>query len=166
MKRNDNRSAETMSSIIGVDARVEGKIRLEGSVRVDGKLEGTLTSNGTVTVGQRGSITGDIIADQVVIGGRVKGCIAAGSRLMLEGTASVQGDIATTSLTVGEGATFNGNSSMGANAVKDMKLRLEKNLGEGTVERPGIRLYDEDGEPLAEEETAGENARSSSVEVR
>jgi cytoskeletal protein CcmA (bactofilin family) len=53
-------------------------------------------------------VHGNVIADEVVIGGVVDGAILAAERLELQGTAVVNGDIETKSIIVLEGARING----------------------------------------------------------
>ncbi len=164
MARNKVRDGlnDVMSSIIGDDASLSGKLSLKGSIRVDGSFEGILQCQGTVTIGHKGRLTGSIDADQVVIGGRVTGSVVAKSRLVLEGSAEMNGDLATNTLVVFEGAKFNGNSGMGSEAVE----ALRKRQGEGEiaptlklavaqskqVAGTGITLYDDEGSQIEEEE--------------
>ncbi len=160
-KAKDNYS-DVMSSIIGDDAKLSGKLSLKGSVRIDGSFDGILQCEGAVTVGHKGAMTGNIEADQVIIGGRVTGSVVARSRLVLEGSAEMSGDLATNTLVVFEGAKFNGNSGMGSEAVEDLKRRQgESEAGQAVplqvaenrkLAGTGITLYDDEGETLDEDE--------------
>ncbi|MDP8205625.1 MAG: polymer-forming cytoskeletal protein [Candidatus Electryonea clarkiae] len=151
MKKNNDRGSDAISSIIGVDARLEGKLSLDSSVRVDGKFEGMLFSEGTVTVGQRGSIIGEVEADQVIIGGQVNGSVVSKTRLVLESTARVDGSIATNNLTVEEGAVFDGSCGMGAEAIGELQQKLKGTRLASIKEIKKITLFDDDGNPIDEE---------------
>lgn len=109
-----------ISSIIGSDARLEGNLSLEGAIRIDGKFKGTLVCNSTVTAGSKSVIEGSIDAKEVILGGKVEGTLIARSRLVLESTASLSGEMATCSLIIEEGAQFSGISAMGNTAVEQL----------------------------------------------
>ncbi len=153
MKRMNESDTTVMSSIVGADAKFSGRLFLKGSARIDGTFEGILVSEGTITIGQKGIVTGEVEADQVVVGGKLVGAIAAKSGLVLEGTAVLEGDLATGSLIVSEGAVFNGRSSMGPDAVKQLRQRMQEARGDIIPEtiNKGVTLYDDDGVPLDEE---------------
>jgi len=131
-KRADRKGPETLSSIIGADAVLEGSLTLDGSLRVDGTFNGVLICAGTVTIGKHGSVVGDIEADEVILGGRVSGTVIARRRVVLEGSSALEGDLATGSLLISEGAVFNGNSRMGDDAIE--KLRSSRREQRGTPE--------------------------------
>jgi len=65
-----------------------------------------------VLIGRGGVVHGNVIADEVVVGGLVDGAILAAERLELQGTALVNGDIETKSIVVLEGACINGTVRM------------------------------------------------------
>lgn len=129
-KRAERKGSDALSSIIGADALLEGTFTLDGSLRIDGTFNGILICGGTVTVGKHGSVVGDIEADEVILGGRVSGTVVARRRVVLEGSSVLEGDLATGSLLVSEGAVFNGNSRMGEEAVE--RLRRQRREARGT----------------------------------
>ena len=75
-------------------------------------VEGNISANANITVGDRGEIKGNISADNVIVGGKVMGIVAAKEKLVLEANASLQGDISTKILVIASGAKFDGNSKM------------------------------------------------------
>ena len=136
----------SISSIIGSDARLEGTFVLEGAMRIDGKFVGTLVCGSSVTIGPNSELCGDVEAEEVILGGRLKGTLAAKNRLVLEGTASLEGEIATCSLVVEEGAKFSGQSSMGKDAVdaliRKMKKVLPKPIDQNETKSKGVYLFE------------------------
>src|SRR6516165_10287554 len=97
--------SEAISSI-GSEMTVVGKISCEGIIRIYGFVEGELSaSNAMIADGAR--IDGDIVAEELTIGGRVKGNIYA-RRVKLRDTAVVEGDIYHRSLSLDENAWFEG----------------------------------------------------------
>jgi cytoskeletal protein CcmA (bactofilin family) len=70
----------------------------------------------TVQIGDGAQIEGNIIAEELTIGGRVQGMIRA-NRVKLNSTAVVKGDVYHRSLAIEESAQFEGMSRRQENAV-------------------------------------------------
>ncbi len=102
-----------LSTILGPDADLEGSLTVKQSMRIDGKVKGELSSSETVTIGSGGSVEGNIVAKDVILGGSVIGKLSASGKTVLEHSSRLNGDLKTTRLVVEEGAVFNGNSDMG-----------------------------------------------------
>jgi cytoskeletal protein CcmA (bactofilin family) len=100
--------AEAPMSIISSGMKITGDLECAGVVKVDGRIDGSVTGARQVLLGRGGAVHGNVIADEVVIGGVVDGAIVAAERLELQGTAVVNGDIETKSIIVLEGASING----------------------------------------------------------
>ncbi|MFC1804274.1 polymer-forming cytoskeletal protein [Candidatus Omnitrophota bacterium] len=100
--------------ILDVDAAMQGSLNFKDPVnlRINGKFEGTLETKGNLTVGSTATVLADIIGDNIVIGGRVKGKITAKERLTLLPTAIIEGNIFPAKLNVAEGAIFEGKCTM------------------------------------------------------
>ena len=79
-----------------------------GSLRIDGKLEGTIRRADTVVLGVGATMSGDVYAREVVIGGSITGNIHATERVELQATAIVTGDVLTQTILVQEGGVVNG----------------------------------------------------------
>jgi len=97
----------TAPSIISSDLVVHGKLTATGDIQIDGTVEGDIRSQ-SLTIGEKASITGEIVADDIVIRGRVIGTIR-GRRVQLSSTSHVEGDILHEALAVETGAFFEGN---------------------------------------------------------
>ncbi len=100
--------AEAPMSIISSGMKITGDLECAGVVKIDGRIDGSVTGARQVLLGRGGAVHGNVIADEVVIGGVVDGAILAAERLELQGTAVVNGDIETKSIIVLEGARING----------------------------------------------------------
>jgi len=107
----EKQSDET--TIIGRGVKIDGKLNCNGSIRVEGEIKGDISSQGSVMVGERGNVNGQIKADSITIGGKVTGTVNALKKLVLDTTGDLKGDIITKILVVEEGARFEGNSKMG-----------------------------------------------------
>ena len=99
-------------TIIGAGVVLVSKLSSNGNIRVDGAINGDITANGNVTIGESGEITGEIKAEVISIGGKVMGSINAKEKAVLESKAVLQGDIVAKILVVEAGAIFDGNSKM------------------------------------------------------
>jgi excisionase family DNA binding protein len=99
---------------LDVDAAMQGSLSFKDPVnlRINGKFEGTLDTRGNLTIGSTAVISADIIGDNIIVGGRVKGKITARERLTLLPQAIVEGHIYPARLNVAEGAVLEGQCSM------------------------------------------------------
>lgn len=106
--------AEGAISIIGPGMRVVGDVATEGTVRVEGQIHGTVRAGKAVVIGQTGEVIGDVTTQDAVVGGRVQGTITVESRLELQSTCEIEGEIHTRTqhLQLDEGARFNGQVRM------------------------------------------------------
>ena len=75
----------------------------------------------TVQIGDGAQVEGDIVAEELTIGGRVKGTIRA-NRVKLNSTAVVEGDIYHRSLAIEENAQFEGMSRRQENVIDTPSL--------------------------------------------
>lgn len=103
-----------ISTLLGKDTEVRGSIKTQGSIRLDGVVIGEVTASKTVTVGSTGSIEGNIQAEDIILAGKVKGTITAKGKVILESSAHLEGDLHAARLSINEGASFKGRSTMGA----------------------------------------------------
>lgn len=110
--RKDSREQEEKS--IEINAQMQGSLSFEDPVnlKINGQFKGSLQTKGTLTIGNTAQVTANIIGDNILVGGRVKGDIAAHKMLVLLPTAILQGNISTPKLNIVEGAVFQGNCQM------------------------------------------------------
>jgi cytoskeletal protein CcmA (bactofilin family) len=99
----------SMPSIISTDLKVIGNLVSVGDIQVEGEVEGNVKSR-NVTIGESGSVTGEVHADTVQVSGTVKGLIN-GKTVTLAKSARVLGDIAHESLAMESGAHLEGQVS-------------------------------------------------------
>lgn len=109
--KNDNIGKDEVT-IIGAGVVLEGKLSSNGNIRVDGAINGDITANGNVTIGETGEITGEVTAEVISIGGKVIGSINSREKVVLESKAVLKGDIVTKILVIEAGAIFDGSSKM------------------------------------------------------
>jgi cytoskeletal protein CcmA (bactofilin family) len=94
-------------SIISADVVMRGNINAAGEVQFDGTLEGDIHASSLI-IGEKASVKGEVVCENVTVRGRVEGGIRAKS-VSLAATAHIQGDILHSSLSVESGAHFEGN---------------------------------------------------------
>lgn len=101
------------ATVISKGVKIEGKLSCSGSIRLDGEVQGDISSQSTVIIGENGKVNGQINAENVTIGGKVTGTVRAKEKLVLDAKANLQGDIFSKIVSVEAGAVFNGNCKMG-----------------------------------------------------
>jgi cytoskeletal protein CcmA (bactofilin family) len=112
-------------TIISSGVVIEGKVSSNGNVRVDGTVKGDIIAQGNLTVGEHGTIQGQLTGDVVSIGGKVDGTVNAKDKLVLESKAILKGDLITKILVVEAGAVFEGRSSMGSQSAYKPSTKVE-----------------------------------------
>lgn len=118
MAKNNNDSntqpgREGVISIIGPGMKVLGDCDTEGTLRIEGTVEGTVRAGKAVVVGKDGVVDGDIVTQDAVVGGRVAGSIVAESRLELQATCVIEGQIKARRIKLEEGGKVNGMVQIG-----------------------------------------------------
>jgi cytoskeletal protein CcmA (bactofilin family) len=103
-------AASTMgSSVIGTDLTILGdKITIisQNKLQIDGDVRGDVTGK-QVVIGEDGSVIGTVCAEQIEVRGGVRGAIRAAT-VVLHPTSEVEGDIFHQTLSISEGAQFDG----------------------------------------------------------
>ena len=107
----ESKSEET--TIISNGVKIDGKLTSSGNIRVEGEIQGDISSQRNVMVGEGGKVNGQIIADSITIGGKVSGTVKAKEKLKLDPNGYLKGDIFTKILVIEAGARFDGKSKMG-----------------------------------------------------
>jgi cytoskeletal protein CcmA (bactofilin family) len=95
-------------SVIDAWLRINGNLESEGEVQVDGQIQGDIRC-AHLTVGRDALVNGNITADEVVVRGKVMGCIR-GNRVILQDCAHVESEVFHKKLSIEEGACFEGTS--------------------------------------------------------
>jgi cytoskeletal protein CcmA (bactofilin family) len=95
-------------SVIDAWLTITGNLESQGDVRVEGQIAGDIRCANLV-VGRDATVSGDIVAEEAVVRGKVKGTIRA-NRVILQDTACVESTIYHKALSIDEGASFDGQS--------------------------------------------------------
>jgi cytoskeletal protein CcmA (bactofilin family) len=97
---------------VGRNINVSGKLIFHEPVRIEGRFKGEVRSVELVVVGEDRMIEGKVYAPRLLIMGELRGDLVGCDRVVLGPRAKVFGNIDTRSLTVAEGAYFEGNIHM------------------------------------------------------
>jgi cytoskeletal protein CcmA (bactofilin family) len=106
-------SAGASRNVLSSDVEIKGTVKFTNDLVVDGRIEGQITSDGSLTVGENARLRAEISTNSVIVYGKVHGNIIATDRVELKSSAEVVGDIKAKSLTVEAGAIFVGKSTVG-----------------------------------------------------
>jgi cytoskeletal protein CcmA (bactofilin family) len=97
------------TSRLGASLHVKGEISGQEPLHVDGTMEGLIQLEGAkLTVGASAKLTADIIANEIIVNGSVKGTLHAYDRIEIKKDSSVIGGVTTPTLRVEDGACLNG----------------------------------------------------------
>jgi cytoskeletal protein CcmA (bactofilin family) len=78
------------------------------SLRIEGSVEGTVHSEGEVTIAPSGVVTGTIHAKHLIVTGKAEGVFRIEQCLEIHGTGCVEGDVEVGALVVDEGGILQG----------------------------------------------------------
>ncbi|MGA0846430.1 MAG: bactofilin family protein [Luteolibacter sp.] len=104
-------------NILSSDVEIKGTVKFTNDLVIDGKIEGEITSDGNLTVGENARIKAEIKTSTVVVYGKVHGNLTASNRIDLKASAEVIGDIKAQTLSIEAGAIFVGKSTVGTPAA-------------------------------------------------
>ena len=107
-ERKSTSPSKLVPSIIGEDLTITGNVSSKGEIQVDGEILGDVQC-GSLLLGDKSQINGSVLAEDVVVRGRVLGSIR-GLRVTLQAQSHVEGDIYHQSLAIEQGAYFEGKS--------------------------------------------------------
>lgn len=103
-----------LNGAISAGSVVEGILRGKGNYKIAGRVVGDCEIDGALLLDERGSWFGKIVADVVVIAGRVEGSVVARQQLELQSSAVVQGNLESPVIAIDKGAEHKGKVKMTA----------------------------------------------------
>ena len=98
--------AKPPASTLSADLLITGNIKTTGDINVEGQVNGDIRAH-LLTVGEGATVKGEVVADDVVVNGRVVGRVR-GLKVRLTATARVEGDIIHKTIAIESGAHFEG----------------------------------------------------------
>lgn len=101
-----------IKSLIALGTRISGNISFTDGLRIDGEVQGDLVAlegqPSLLVVSESAQITGQIVADHIIINGQVSGPVSAKVLLELQPKARIEGDVSYRALEMHQGATIAG----------------------------------------------------------
>ncbi|MFP4456654.1 MAG: polymer-forming cytoskeletal protein [Clostridia bacterium] len=116
-KNREQKVSSNIESFIGPNTYVEGDIKFKGdTLKIDGKVSGKIESDdSSVIIGDQGDVNASIIANKLVIAGKVHGNITVKNIIDLKSSGSIDGLIKSKRIKVAEGAILDGEIEIGSN---------------------------------------------------
>jgi len=105
-----------LTAFLGKGSRITGTLVFEGPCRLEGHVEGEVTAQDTLTVGESAVVNARLNGSMIVVQGTVTGDVVAKTRLEIRAPGKVIGDVTTPSLVINEGAILEGRCSMRSGA--------------------------------------------------
>jgi cytoskeletal protein CcmA (bactofilin family) len=107
--------AASVLSVIGPELVVTGNLETTGDLQVDGDVQGDIYA-ARIVIGEQARVVGDLVANEIVVGGSVQGSIR-GNSVTFQGGCHVEGDVLHRKLTIEHGAFFEGRSRRSENPI-------------------------------------------------
>ncbi len=121
--------------VLDVNASMQGTLAFSDPVnlRINGKFKGNLTTKGILNIGEHAEVVAEIIGEEVIVAGKLKGSIFADKKISILSTSFVEGDISTPLLDIQQGAIFEGRIRMIGEkmGIKDLSRYLD--IGEDKI---------------------------------
>ena len=114
-----------VGAYLGAGTKINGKLHFEGQATIEGEVDGEIVSQAHVMVGQQATIKGKMIAQSILVQGKVMADVVAEKKLEIQPPGSVLGDVTTLSLVIGDGAILEGHISMKEKRRPGMPLRQD-----------------------------------------
>jgi cytoskeletal protein CcmA (bactofilin family) len=101
-----------VDTILGDDIVFRGRLNFKNQLKINGNFKGQITTDGHLIVGPRADVEADIEAGSVSIQGKLRGNIAATTRIDILKSSQITGDLKTPDLQIESGSKFTGSCTM------------------------------------------------------
>ncbi len=103
---------------LGKGSRISGKLCFDGAALIEGEVQGEITAQENLVIGESAVVDAQLTVDSVVITGKVTGDIVARGRIEVRTPGRLYGNVTTPSLVIEEGVVFEGQCSMSNGETK------------------------------------------------
>jgi cytoskeletal protein CcmA (bactofilin family) len=110
--------------VIGAKTTFKGEISGDEDILVDGTVEGEIRITRDLRIGQAGVVKATVSAQSLIVSGEVVGDCEAMTRVEIQSTGRLTGNIRAPKIVIAEGAMFRGNSDMSARGKDERKDKL------------------------------------------
>jgi len=101
--------------VLNSDVEIKGTLKFTGELTFDGKLDGDITSEGILNVGDNAVVKGNLNVNSVVLRGKINGNVTAREKIEIKAKTELFGDIRSAKLVIEEGVTFVGKIEVNPN---------------------------------------------------
>jgi cytoskeletal protein CcmA (bactofilin family) len=98
--------------VLGANTTIKGEILGDEDVVIEGTVEGQIRIGRELRIGQGGKVRATVSAQSVVVSGEMQGDCEAHTRVEIQATGRLIGNIRAPKIVIAEGAVFRGNSDM------------------------------------------------------
>lgn len=105
-------NASDRVSVLGPTLKFKGDLHADEELLIKGRIEGSITHTQRITVCPEGTVTANVRAVMIVVEGTLTGDLLAEKSVMVKETARLRGNITAPSVSIVEGAQFNGGVDM------------------------------------------------------
>ena len=101
---------EPLQALLEEGSRFEGELCFRGTARVGGAFKGRIRGEGTLIIDSSAVVDALIKVDHLLVRGELKGQVTARISVLVDPPARFSGEVITPSLSIKEGAVFEGSS--------------------------------------------------------
>ena len=105
-------SANERTSVLGPTLRFKGELHADEELLIRGHIEGSITHTQRITVCAEGVVKANIRAQIIAVEGTVEGDLQAEKAVQVKETGRLKGNIHSPSVSIVDGAQFNGSVAM------------------------------------------------------
>ncbi len=142
-----------MSTVIGAQTFLRGRVHGAGDLEIAGHVEGDVSVTGDVVVEAGGLVGANLNGHRITIRGAVKGDVHGSEAIVLEAGARVVGDLKAPKIAIGAGALVRGLVQTGGLAPRPgqnlAKPGTAKPVAAPVAARPGVATRPEPARPVA-----------------
>ena len=130
------------ASILGPTLKFKGELTANEDLVIQGQIEGSIKHTSNLTVGEEGKLKANVEADHIAIEGSVRGDIQGKTSVVVKESANVDGNIFSPTVTLREGATFNGRIDMSGKPA----VREDRPAKSGKADKNAVAGNDDDAD--------------------
>ena len=107
------------ASVLGPTLKFKGELSADEDLLIQGAVEGSIRHSSSLTIGDSGRVKADVAAEYVAVEGNVEGDIHGSQSVTVRESANITGNICSPTVSLIEGATFNGKVDMSGEPQAD-----------------------------------------------
>jgi cytoskeletal protein CcmA (bactofilin family) len=146
-----NTGREKGSSVLGPTLTFKGELKADEDLLIRGRIEGSIEHSSNLKIGKEGHIAAEVRAEYIEVHGEVDGNLTGSKSVVVKDTANVSGNIFSPTVSLHEGAKFNGSIDMSGKSRPASK----------SPEKPAKQADKAPGEPTS----AGEPSSDAAADV-